>query len=237
MKKKTVLLILSIATFAHGNPLVNDDEGIHNIEITMVRKMDELKKLPSIKIYEDIVTIEKLDDDKIIETSDEHLEDPLIERINNFLNTRKIQIRLPNDGSTADLFGRALGKKNIDIQLNSLTHGASEARTKLKRMILPILLAFKLKALIVLPIVITLIGLVGIKGLGAGLAALLLAGAVALKALLTPPPSYPARVSYGIVKPEIYHEHWHRSQDEVNQPYRAWAPEYNLNSYPYHDLP
>lgn len=130
MKKKTVLLILFIATFAHGNPLVNDDEGVHNIEITMIRKMDELKKLPSIKIYEDIVTIEKLDDDKIIQTSDEHLEDPLIERINNFLNTRKIQIRLPNDGSTADLFGRALGKKNIDIQLNSLTRGASEGEFK-----------------------------------------------------------------------------------------------------------
>lgn len=106
------------------------------------------------------------------------------------------------------------------------------ARTKLKRMIVPILLALKLKALIVLPIVITLIGLVGIKGLGAGLAALLLAGAVSLKALLTPPPPYPARVSYGIVKPEIYHEHWHRSQEEVNQPYSAWSPEYTAGVYP-----
>lgn len=104
-------------------------------------------------------------------------------------------------------------------------------------MVLPLLLVLKLKALIILPIIITMIGLVGIKGLGAGLAALLLSGAVALKALLTPPPSLPARVSYGIVKPhEIHHEHWHRSQEEINQPYRGWAPEYTVDQYPY-DLP
>ena len=107
------------------------------------------------------------------------------------------------------------------------------ARTKLKRIILPILLALKLKALIILPIIITMIGLIGIKGLGVGLAALLLSGAVALKALLTPPPPLSARVSYGIVKPEIHHDHWHRSQEEIHQPYRAWAPEYSVDQYSY----
>lgn len=110
------------------------------------------------------------------------------------------------------------------------------ARTKLKKMVLPLLLALKLKAMIVLPIVITLIGLIGIKGLGAGLLSLLLSGAVALKALLTPPPP-PARVTYGVVKPEIHHEHWHRSQEELNQPYRGWAPEFGPEQYPYQDIP
>lgn len=105
-------------------------------------------------------------------------------------------------------------------------------------MIIPVLLALKLKALIILPIIITVIGLIGLKGLGAGLAALFLSGAVAFKSLLTPPPPYPAaRVSYGIVKPEIHHDHWHRSQEEVNQPYRGWTPEYNESPYPYQELP
>ena len=89
------------------------------------------------------------------------------------------------------------------------------------------LLALKLKAIIVLPIVLTLIALIGIKGLGAGTLALLLSGAVALKALLTPSElsSYPTRLSFA--KPfELYDNHWHRSQDDiVHQPYQAWSPE------------
>lgn len=110
-------------------------------------------------------------------------------------------------------------------------------RTKLKKMIVPILLALKLKAIIVLPIVLTLIGMIGIKGLGAGLMALLLSGAVALKALLHSPHHYPSRVSYGVVKPyEYHHEHWHRSQEDVAEPYAGWVPEYN-DQYPYQETP
>lgn len=113
------------------------------------------------------------------------------------------------------------------------------ARTKLKRVLLPLLLALKLKALIILPIIITIIGLIGIKGLGAGLMALLLSGAVALKALLTPPPPLSTRISYGVVKPhDIYHDHWHRSQEEINQPYRGWSPDYPAGEqYPYQEVP
>lgn len=103
-------------------------------------------------------------------------------------------------------------------------------------MIVPLLLLLKLKALIILPIVITIIGLVGIKGLGVGFMSLFVSGAIALKTLLTPPP--PPRVSYGVVRPhEIHHDHWHRSEQEVNQPYRGWAPEYGGEQYPYHDIP
>ncbi|XP_008560008.1 uncharacterized protein LOC103580131 [Microplitis demolitor] len=231
MKKKFIILLCAVA-IARG-----DSEDIEAIETKMVRKMEELKKLHSIKIFGDIVTLEKLDDSDVVNDRSKRTDDPLVARVDDFLATRKIKLTFPSDGSAADLFARALGKKSFDFELRGLTTGASEGRTKLKRMVLPVLLALKLKALIVLPIIITLIGLVGIKGLGVGLAALLLSSAVALKALLTPPPSYPARVSYGVVKPEIYHEHWHRSQEEVNQPYKAWAPELPIDPYPYHDLP
>lgn len=110
------------------------------------------------------------------------------------------------------------------------------ARTKLKKMILPLLLLLKFKTFVILPIVITVVGLIGIKGLGGAFLALLLSGAVTLKALLTPPP--PPRVSYGVIKPhEIHHDHWHRSEQEVNSPYKGWAPEYNGEQYQYHEIP
>lgn len=109
------------------------------------------------------------------------------------------------------------------------------ARTKLKKMILPLLVLLKFKTLVILPIIITVIGIIGINGLGTAFLALLLSGGVVLKALLTPPP--PPRVTYGVVRPhEIHHDHWHRSEQEVNSPYRGWAPEYN-DQYPYQEIP
>ncbi|XP_053976568.1 uncharacterized protein LOC128875207 [Hylaeus volcanicus] len=228
--KLLIVLALQMAAFVAA-----EDVDTAVTETKLTRAMDELNRKESIGIYGDMVTLEKVDVDEDAETRAS--EDPLVSRIEKFLRTRKVQIHFPTDGSTADVFGRALGQKDVGVELRALTTGASEARTKLKKILLPLLLALKLKAMIVLPIVITLIGLIGIKGLGAGLMSLLLSGAVALKALLSPPPPYPARVSYGIVKPEIHHEQWHRSQEEVNQPYRGWAPEFGPEQYPYQDLP
>lgn len=99
---------------------------------------------------------------------------------------------------------------------------------------MPLLLLFGFKTLVILPVAITVIGLIGIKGLGGSILAIVLSGAVALKALLTPPP--PPRVSYGVVRPhEIHHDHWHRSEQEIDQPYRGWAPD-NNEQYPYQEI-
>ncbi|XP_015585295.1 uncharacterized protein LOC107263025 [Cephus cinctus] len=216
-------------------------------EEKILRAIDALEAEESIGIYGDMITLEKV---PVVEArEDAGLErDPLLKRVDQFLGSRKIHIALPREGPSAQYVGRALGATSgsLDIDLRGMTGGgASEARTKLKKIILPILLALKLKALVVLPIVITLIGLIGIKGLGAGLAALLLSGAVALKALLTPPPPpqlTATRLSYGIYKPhDIHHETWHRSQQqqqEINeQPYAGWAPDYGVDRFPYQDLP
>ncbi|KZC11132.1 PREDICTED: uncharacterized protein LOC107189161 [Dufourea novaeangliae] len=227
-----LLIVLSFAVFATAK----DEATVANMETRLTRAMDDLNRRDTIKIYGDMFTLEKVDVDQDV-AIDRASEDTLVCGIEKFLRTRRFQIHFPNDGSPADMFGRALGQKDVGVELRGLTEGASEARTKLKKIILPLLLALKLKAIIVLPIVITLIGLIGIKGLGAGLMSLLLSGAVALKSLLTPPPPYPARVTYGIVKPDVHHEHWHRSQEEVNQPYRGWAPEFNPEQYPYQDAP
>ncbi|XP_044019051.1 uncharacterized protein LOC122859500 [Aphidius gifuensis] len=125
----------------------------------------------------------------------------------------------------------------MDIELRNLTEGSFEARTKIKKIFLPLLLALKLKTSIIFPIIITIIAIVGLKGLTAGMLSLLLSGSIALKSLLTSPrPQYPARVSYGILKPEVHHDHWHRIQEEINQPFRNLPPEYNTDPYFYPDL-
>ncbi|KAL0105071.1 hypothetical protein PUN28_016603 [Cardiocondyla obscurior] len=233
MKTKVIILLaLQLLTLVTAGPSQENGNSLDHLEEKLTRAMDEINRKDAIDIYGEMVTLEKVADGEPSEES----ADPLVSRIEKFLRTRKVQINLPNDASTAGLFARALGQRNIDIELGSLARGTSEARTKLKRMIIPLLILLKLKAIIVLPIVISLIALVGLKGLGAGLMSLLISGAVALKALVTPPP--PPRVSYGIIRPhEIHHDHWHRSEEEVNQPYKAWAPEYNGEHYPYHDIP
>ncbi|XP_012345421.2 uncharacterized protein LOC105736234 [Apis florea] len=228
-------IAISFALLSLACAAIAQDPSRDQAEIRLTRAMDELNKRDTIEIYGDMITLEKVDVARE-EGRSSTSEDPLVGQIERFFNSRRIRVHLPNDGSSADMFGRALGRKDMAVELRALTTGASEARTKLKKIVLPLLLALKLKAMIVLPIIITLIGLIGIKGLGAGLLSLLLSGAVALKALLTPPPP-PARVTYGVVKPEIHHEHWHRSQEELNQPYRGWAPEFGPEQYPYQDIP
>ncbi|XP_029050013.1 uncharacterized protein LOC114879348 [Osmia bicornis bicornis] len=230
--KLLIALTLNLLAFV----VAEDATALEQMENKLSRAMDNLNRMDTIKIYGDMITLEKMHVDEEVETA-RSSQDPLVSRIEQFFRSRRIQLHLPNDGTSADMFGRALGQKDMGVELKGLTKGASEARTKLKKIMLPLLLALKLKAMIVLPIVITLIGLIGIKGLGAGLLSLLLSGAVALKALLTPPPPYPARVTYGVAKPDIHHEHWHRSQEEVNQPYRGWAPEFAPEQYPFQDIP
>ncbi|XP_014212831.1 uncharacterized protein LOC106642533 [Copidosoma floridanum] len=217
------------------------ESNAEKFEGKLVSLVDELNQKETIGLYGNVVTLERSAVPRGGEVDQSEV-DPLVRRIDEFLRSRRLQIRFPSDGSSADYFGRALGQKDVNFELRGLVHGASEARTKIKRILLPVLLALKLKAIIVLPIIITMIGLIGIKGLGAGVLALLLSGAVALKALLTPPVSYsaPARVSFA--KPyEIHHDHWHRSQEEqlVNQPYRAWSPEFSIDPQfvPYQDIP
>ncbi|EGI57643.1 PREDICTED: uncharacterized protein LOC105153525 [Acromyrmex echinatior] len=231
--KVIILLALQLLTLVIADSDQEVGNSLEHLEGKLTKAMDEINRKDIIDVYGDVITLEKVAEDG--ELSEEST-DPLVSRIEKFLRSRKVQINLPNDASTAGLFARALGQRNIDIELRSLARGTSEARTKLKRMIMPLLILLKLKAIIVLPIVISMIALIGLKGLGAGLMSLLISGAVALKALVTPPP--PARVSYGIVRPhEIHHDHWHRSEEEVNQPYKGWTPEHNGEHYPYHDIP
>jgi hypothetical protein len=119
-------------------------------------------------------------------------------------------------------------------------------RGRLKRLILPFLLFLKLKFSVLVPIAISVATLLAFKGLWAGLSALMITGALGLKALFSnnDGKGYPStRFSLGFVRPhivpEIYHgdyvgwsrsvpiaEHGYRSEPyyRVEHPYREYYP-------------
>lgn len=66
--------------------------------------------------------------------------------------------------------------------LDKLSHH-TEARGKLKKLALPLLLALKFKSAVILPVVFTILTLVSLKALKVGLLALLLAGSGIVKDL------------------------------------------------------
>lgn len=134
MKTKViVVLALQLITLVVADSNQKDGNSLEQLEGRLTRTMDELDREDSIGIYGDMVTLEKIAEDG--EPSEKSV-DPLVSRIEKFLRTRKIQINFPNDASTAGLFGRALGQQNIDVELRSLTHGASEGNTYIREKLL-----------------------------------------------------------------------------------------------------
>lgn len=126
MKTKVIILLaLQLLTLVIGDSSQEDGNSLERLEVKLTRAMDEINRKDIIDIYGDMVTLEKIAEDK--ESTEESV-DPLVSRIEKFLRTRKIQINLPNDVSTAGLFARALGQKNIDIDLRSLARGTSEGK-------------------------------------------------------------------------------------------------------------
>lgn len=116
-----LLIVFALATFVTAE----DGTVMGLMETKMTRAMDELNRKDSIGIYGDMVTLEKVDVDEDTEIG-RVSEDPLVSRIEKFLRTRRLQVHLPNDGSAADVFGRALGQKDVGVELRGLTTGASE---------------------------------------------------------------------------------------------------------------
>lgn len=110
-----------------------DGNSLEYVEGKLTKAMDELNKRDTIGIYGDVITIEKIGAENGGEQPSEMSADPLVGRVERFLRSRKIQINLPNDSSTAGLFGRALGRSSIDVKLKSLTQGTSEGKRRIGR--------------------------------------------------------------------------------------------------------
>lgn len=125
MKWKFALITVSLA-LVNAEPKKACESDLRCAEDKLTRVMDKLNDEDVIRIYGDMVTLEKIPVEAVeVQTET----DPLLSRVDRFLRGHKVRISFPNDGSSADFFGRALGEKNVDFELKSLTQGASEGKS------------------------------------------------------------------------------------------------------------
>lgn len=104
----------------------SDDDETWRLETKLIKLVKDLNEEKSIEIYKDVIWVEKMNESRKSFEDGNEKQDELLARIDEFLRSHEIKIRLPNDGSSADMFGRALGKKNFDIELKSTTSGDFE---------------------------------------------------------------------------------------------------------------
>ncbi|RZC00587.1 DUF1676 domain containing protein [Asbolus verrucosus] len=188
MYKKLVLLLISVAIIKSEDVYEKCGDRLQCIEQELVKHVDELDKKPSLPILGDLLVLEKTKESDAARTED----DGLVERCVRYLASHELKVKLP-DGTRS---GRSL---------------VAEARTrKLKKIILPLLVLLKLKAAIVIPVVLSAIALIAFKGLGASLIALAIAGATGLKSLLE---GHGSKLTYEVV-PQIA-SHWSRAGFET----------------------
>ncbi|XP_031349571.1 uncharacterized protein LOC116175546 [Photinus pyralis] len=165
-------------------------DSIQCAEENLVKVVDEFDSQPSIQLIGDYVSLEKTNGDDSTPKGEEGIFDRII---------------------------RYMGQHEIKIKLSSPDEARSameeSRKKKLRKWFMPLLLLLKLKGLVIIPAVLFVIALVAFKGMGAGLMALLISGAVALKQLLDTRHSS-SSVSYEIL-PQIAGPHWSRS-DALN---------------------
>ncbi|XP_039299882.1 uncharacterized protein LOC111063771 [Nilaparvata lugens] len=126
-----------------------------------------------------------------------------------------------------------------DVNDNNITKGQSRTgRRRIRKVIIPLLLALKLKTALVIPLLFGAVSLIAFKGLWAGMTALAMVSALALKSLMhgkssvtyevrAPPPHYhmPHHVHHdygyhhGYLHPEY---HWSRNDDDSYKPQGGW---------------
>ncbi|KAF5286537.1 hypothetical protein FQR65_LT12541 [Abscondita terminalis] len=162
---KIALVLLTVAVFAKCEPVDdiynNCGDSIECAESNLVKVVNDFDDKSSIQLIGDYVTLEKVKD----AVSEPKSEDGIFERVIRYLESHELRIRL----SSSDDARSAMEESR---------------RRKLRKLILPLLLLLKLKALIIIPAVLFVVALVAFKGLGAGVMALVVSGAIALKSLL-----------------------------------------------------
>ncbi|XP_066146159.1 uncharacterized protein [Euwallacea fornicatus] len=181
--------ILGLITCVVTYDLMEGADGVNDLKESEVSSyLRRIEDLDSIPIYGNYVVLEKT-----AFRGSKKMNADFVERCASFLAERELRIKFPESEARALLTG---------------------ARSKkIKRVILPLLLLLKLKAAIVLPIVLSVIALVSFKGFGMSLAALAVAGTTALKNIIEHAGS---KVSYEVVPAPI--GHWGRSGVVVDNP-------------------
>lgn len=126
MKWKIALITVSLA-LVNADPKKACENDLRCAEDKLTHVMDKINEKDVIQIYGDMITLEKVSVESA-EVSPTEETDPLLSRVDRFLRSHKIQFSFPSDGSSADLFGRALGQKNVQFELKSLAQDASEGK-------------------------------------------------------------------------------------------------------------
>ncbi|KAK0183028.1 hypothetical protein PV327_001106 [Microctonus hyperodae] len=142
-----------------------------------------------------------------IEARETAVDEALMERAGKFLATHTVEFSMPEEVS-----------RSLD-----------EARGKKKRIVkslLPILLLFKMKAMVLIPIILGALALVAFKALIIGKIALVISGIIALQKLL----ASKHQQSYDVVAHPVHHEEhhdhhgWGRSATGAELAYNAYKP-------------
>ncbi|ENN79229.1 hypothetical protein HUJ04_001760 [Dendroctonus ponderosae] len=180
IKLARVGLLVSIFVLAN----CDNSDKISYEEAKLSNYLKELEETPAVSLVGDYVVLQKKEGRANQEESD--LSEDLLSRCARFLASRELVINMP-ESEGRDLFSGSRSKK-------------------IRRILLPLLLLLKLKAAIILPIVLSAIALLSLKGFGLSLAALAVAGTTALKNLLEHAGS---KVSYEVVPTPV--GHWSRS--------------------------
>ncbi|CRK87109.1 CLUMA_CG000856, isoform A [Clunio marinus] len=130
--------------------------------ITMINKLDEEQTLP---LFGGL-SLEKVDNSGDISPRSESLTD----RIIRYFQSHKVNFELSE------------ARTNVGGKIKPvIVKKVKKARGKLKKLMLPILLALKFKTAVILPIAFTILSLISLKALKVGLVALILAASSFVK--------------------------------------------------------
>ncbi|XP_018321589.1 uncharacterized protein LOC108734499 [Agrilus planipennis] len=178
-------------------------------EQAIIKTIDEYDSKPTVSFLQDFVVLEKTNEVQLTPKSQEGV----FERVLRYFMNHEIRIKFPS----TELEAREL---------------IVEARkTKLRKILLPILLLLKFKTLILIPAALFALALVAFKGLGAGFSALLISGAVALRSFLSHPSSSSSTYTYEVV-PQPVAPHWSRAGDTGHEGWNAIIPGYQVAAKP-----
>ncbi|XP_059488905.1 uncharacterized protein LOC132204424 [Neocloeon triangulifer] len=144
------------------------------------------------------------------ENPEAHVESLLIDRVARFFSTHTLQVKVPDD-TISDL------KRSIE-----------EGRKKKKKFLLPFLLALKLKAVALVPLVLGAIALLALKALVVGKIALALSALIGLQKLLAN--QHSTKTVEVVAHPSYSHEEHHSTGGHghyarnIELPYSAHKP-------------
>ncbi|KAF4533541.1 hypothetical protein B566_EDAN001026 [Ephemera danica] len=132
----------------------------------------------------------------------------LVDRVARFLGSHTLQLKVP------------------DAAISDVKRSLEEGRKKKKKLLLPLLLALKLKAAALIPLVLGAIALLALKALVVGKLALVLSALIGLQKLLGGQQSKTVEV---VAHPTYSHEgehhgHYGRALDSQDMAYSAHAP-------------